>query len=183
MVTFKLEEEDYLAAVKLNRRPNRRDRKTSAVRYYLRVAFWLIFILLAVLVLKREPLGLTSDIGFTAGMFVGVGVTLLCLALVGVCARYFAEPRRHRRLYQQYKAMQRTQQLSWSDEGLVLASEQGSTRIDWPELINGWREMELLYLTDQLYIIIPRRCFPDGDTYASLRSALQAHVSGEAKPA
>src|SRR5262245_50972221 len=127
MMTFKLEEEDYLAAVKLNRRPNRRDRKTSAVRYYLRVAFWLILILLAVAMFKRDPLSPTSDSGFTTGMFVGVGVTLLCLALVGVYARYFGEPRRHKRLYLQYKAMQRTQRLSWSDEGLVLASEQGST--------------------------------------------------------
>ena len=83
------------------------------------------------------------------------------------------------------KAMQRGQQLSWSDEGLVLASEQGSTRIDWPDLIK-WKEGDgviLLYLTDQLYIVIPRRCFPNEETYASFRSALQAHVSGEAKPA
>ena len=83
------------------------------------------------------------------------------------------------------KAMQRTQRLSLSDEGLVLASEQGSTRIDWPELIK-WKEgngLILLYLSDALYLIIPQRCFPDAETYASLRSALQAHVSGDAKPA
>ena len=101
MVTFKLEEEDYLAAVRLNRRPNRRDRKTSVVRYYLRVAFWLILLLLAVLIFSRDPLTTTSDSGFAAGMFVGVVVTPLCLAFVGVYARYFAEPRRHKRRYQQ----------------------------------------------------------------------------------
>ena len=178
MVTFKVEEEDYLAAAELNRRPNRAARKTSAVRYYLRVTFWLILILLAVVIFKRDPLVPTSDTGFTTGIFVGVGVTLLCLALVGVYARYFGEPRRHKRLYQQYKAMQRTQQLSWSDEGLVLAGEQGSTRIDWPELLK-WKEgngLILLYLSDALYLIIPQRCFPDAKTHASFRSAVQAHV-------
>jgi uncharacterized membrane protein (DUF485 family) len=178
MVTFKLEEEDYLAAAKLNRRPAGGAQKRSPTRYYLRVTFWLVVILLAVLIFRRDPLATTSDSGLAAGMFIGVGVTLLCLALVGVYARYFGEPRRHKRLYQQYKAMQRTQQLSWSDEGLVLASEQGSTRIDWPELIK-WMEgngLILLYLSDALYLIIPQRCFPDAETHSSFRSAVQAHV-------
>ena len=180
-LTIKVEEADCLAAVKLDRtRPKRWARKLPGLRYWLRAGFWLVFLLFLVVLFGHDPSSPENKGGsFTGGVFAGVVAVLLCLVLLGFYVQYVGQPRVAKRLYRRSKSLQEPTRVEWSDEGLVFENTRSWEKLNWPDVLK-WKEREGLFLlyraADRRYFIVPQRCFPDVETLASFRSALQAYI-------
>jgi hypothetical protein len=107
-----------------------------------------------------------------------IGAGLIGGAVGGGIAREFNRrfvlPRRSRRLFAQQKNLQRPLRFSWDEQGLAWVNESGSGRTAWSDYIK-WRENErvfLLYLSDVMFQMLPKRAFADGERLRAFVDAL-----------
>jgi hypothetical protein len=83
-------------------------------------------------------------------------------------------PLKWRRIYRQYKGLQRPQKYLITDEAMKVEAENGSGTIRWSELVK-WKEgngVFLLYPSDVLFYIVPLRFFASAEQIESFRQLL-----------
>lgn len=72
-------------------------------------------------------------------------------------------PRRARKQFAQQKNLQRPIEFSWDEQALHWASANGNGQMPWSDYVKR-RQNErivLLYLSDALFQMIPKRCFDE----------------------
>ena len=72
--------------------------------------------------------------------------------------------------------MQKAYRFSWSEQGFVIESDDGEARINWSG-VKKWKESDqlfLIYVSDVIFYILPKRTFSDESAIASLREKLGA---------
>jgi len=100
---------------------------------------------------------------------------LLVTIIVGVS--YILLPRRAGKLYRQTASAGRECTLTWSDEGIVQTTTNGTVRNDWSDFYR-WRDGQsaiLLYHNDNLFAFLPHTAFTDAEL-ADLRTIVAANV-------
>ena len=169
MLIVKLQEAEYVAANALHLKSSRRRA----------IVFWLAMLGLALAALwlwffGRRIISGSNLAGLLGGCIGGVlgGV----LATLGV--RFLYVPWKARRVFRQQRSLQLPFELSWSEEGFVSRNEQGSYKTLWSDLVR-WKENEqlfLLYISDAMFHILPKRAFPDAEAVSSFRELLRARI-------
>jgi hypothetical protein len=106
--------------------------------------------------------GLTGQAIYAACLAAAfIVLVLFCLGLT-----YALMPRRAGRLFRQQTAMHKPMSVAWSDEGMVHRSANGEGRYAWSDL-HRWstaRSAILIYQTDQMFHVVPRRVLTAGQT-------------------
>ena len=66
-----------------------------------------------------------------------------------------------RKAFDQQKTLQAPYRISWSDQGILIESEYGDARMQWGDFrkLRQDQNLILLYESDRLYRLIPKRCF------------------------
>ena len=83
-------------------------------------------------------------------------VMACCVALI-----FFLGKRLARKALDQQKTLQMRYRISWTDRGILIESEYGATRMPWGDFrkLRQDQNLILLYESDRLYRLIPKRCF------------------------
>jgi hypothetical protein len=105
----------------------------------------------------------------TAG-FGGMGGALL--------ANRILLPRKARRIFAQTPALQRPYQVTWDDHALTSTNQQGAGTYPWAEFHKA-RELAgifLIFFSDVMFIMVPKRDFPDDATMQTFRECIQTRV-------
>lgn len=95
-------------------------------------------------------------------------------AIAYEAARRLVLPRRSRKLFAQQKNLRRPVEFSWDAHGLAYISANGSGNTPWTDYVK-WRENErmlLLYHSDALFQMLPKRAFSNDDQLHSLLAEL-----------
>ncbi len=91
--------------------------------------------------------------------------------------RYLLLPRRIRRIYQQQVDLQAPFSVQITPEALLFESEVGKSRRPWSDFVK-WKENDdllLLYYSDVLFTVLPKRIFTDEAQITQVRTALHKH--------
>ena len=143
MITGIVSEQEYVAAHSLHRRP-------VAVA----VNGFMVALLAIGLVLAAIGVGMLSYVL----IFGGIG------GLLGEAAQArLYLPAKVRKLYAQFKGVDAPTTYTWDDSTLEVKSERGAGRRNWTDLhkVGESGELILLYTTDHLFEIVPKRWFAD----------------------
>lgn len=144
--SLQLEEEDFLKAGRLHGR-----------RWLLRFALPYFAVLFALMVWFSRNFG-EHRVWFLAGFSV-------FLVLVLGFKWFVQMPRRTRKNFRQQAEVQKEMTCSLEEEHFSMEHANGSLRKPWSEF-RKWRHSEdliLLYPTDLVYFVIPRRCLTDDE--------------------
>jgi hypothetical protein len=160
-VTVQLEVADYVAAKKLDARPGRR--RALSIRF----AFWYVVIGCALVL----AWAFTLDARLLAGII--IGVVIVCILAFAVLPAVFRAM--YRRSFHR-NSMRKPYRFSWSEQVFVIESDDGEARINWSG-VKKWKESDqlfLIYVSDFIFYILPKRAFSDEAAIASLREKLGA---------
>jgi len=163
MIHVQLEESDYVSAVNLHNRLVGRRAKRFVV------GFVLIVVVAAVAWMIKWYTVLAGAVG---GLVGGLGVFVLI--------RFLYAPWRARRIFRQQKSLQRPFDVSWSESGFTARDASGGHTTPWSDYIR-WCEnpaVFLLYHSDALFQLVPKRACPDERTVSEFRSWLQRKIVG-----
>jgi len=136
-------------------------------RPWLRVVGWLLLVLCAAMLVPALLDGLTSETPGTAYTFVGALLYLGLWFFVYI-------PWQARRMFTQQKALREPLRLEASGEGLWASTSIAHGAYPWSHL-HKWKEgksLFLLYFSDSLFCIVPKRCFAHPGDVVSFRSLL-----------
>jgi hypothetical protein len=111
------------------------------------------------------------------------GALLICTAWFGavggaLLATRIMVPRKARRIFAQTPALQRPYQVTWDDRALTSTNQQGAGMYPWAEFHKS-REIAglfLIFLSDVMFIMVPKRDFPDDVTMRNFRECIQTRV-------
>lgn len=121
---------------------------------------------------------------FALYKFLVTGQGLAAVLGVGASLAYFGVyffillPRRVDRLYGQQKLLHNEFTFDVSDENLVSRSILGESKFDW-SMFHKWKSGEdivLLYQSDVLFHVFPRRSFPSFADFESFQEILKKHL-------
>lgn len=125
----------------------------------------------------------------------GIGVILLLIgiltqykfiafgSLIGGIVGYFITmkvtiPYRAKKQYLEYKALHHEISMTLLDQGITFSSESGESRLKWNDFVK-WKSSEnicLLYITSNMFHIVPLSAISSDDTSRKLISLLSEHV-------
>jgi len=109
----------------------------------------------------------------------GWGKWVLLAILVYLFAHYLVYVPFHlKREYRQYKALQKELLLSPDASGLTMTTENGKGIVPWSD-VRSWKENKvlfMLYVTDRLYHLVPKRFFASAADIDDFRAMLQRLV-------
>ena len=154
--TFKITEDDYMAAIRLHSRMPRSLR--------------LIWCVLVIIV--------------TAGAVFGPDDTRVMASITLVCnlLAFFGLPLFVRLVsrgqYRNYRAIQAEFSATLHESGLHLKTEFGESRVTWANVLK-WRHNEqylLLYLAPRLFHVVPKSIAAQGFDFVGLLESLKAYV-------
>ncbi len=159
--TFQLTEEDYLRGVRFKAKPEG--------------GFQLTFSLASIMIML-----------FLIGIYLFIRSlmswqTLIPVVLIPVfylIGRYFWVPRYVNRIYQQQKELQKPVEIQITMDALHSANEFGQSTRPWSNFTN-WKENEhlfLLYHSDALQTLIPKRIFSNQEQIEFLRERLRENI-------
>ncbi len=111
------------------------------------------------------------------------GALLTCTAGFGgmggaLLANRIVIPRKARRVFAQTPAFQRPYQVTWDDRALTSTNHQGAGTYPWAEFHKA-RELAglfLIFFSDVMFIMVPKRDFPDDATMRNFRDCIQTRV-------
>lgn len=149
--------DDVVAAQRLHTTPTRR-------------RMFVMFLLGSVSLVAWYASGLRA-LSAVAGGFIGVGV-------VQALTLWLYLPYRARRTYRQQKNLQRSHQFSWDDQAIFFHSEDYEGKIRWSDLLKAREDhsMLLLYQSDALFHLFPKRSFSSPEQFNEFRSHVAALV-------
>jgi hypothetical protein len=87
-------------------------------------------------------------------------------------------PWKARRVFRQQKSMQAPATVAWDDNGIHARNDSGEYRHGWSDFIR-WREGKTLFvlnLSDVMFLMVPKRAFPDEQTMKGFRVSLRDNV-------
>jgi hypothetical protein len=93
-------------------------------------------------------------------------------------AKRITLPRKAHRIFAQTPSLQRPYQVTWDDRALTATSQQGAGMYPWAEFHKS-RELAglfLIFLSDVMFIMVPKRDFPDDATMRNFRECIQTYV-------
>lgn len=154
MHTFRVSEDDYVAAMRLHARP----RGEQLVFLAIGMAFCLVALL------SRPP----PWVAIGLGGLVGLVVLLLYFVLA---------PMRWRSHYRRYAAIQEEMGIELTDDGLRLQAPSGESRPTWAQIVK-WRENDrfvLVYVMPLLFHVVPKSLAQSGFDIPGLRRQLVQH--------
>lgn len=96
-----------------------------------------------------------------------------------VVVRFFYMPWKAKRVFRQQKSLQYPFEFAWDGESFITRNEKGNSNTPWSDYTK-WREnqqMFLLYHSDVMFQMVPKRAFPDDTSVDEFRRALQQTVS------
>jgi MFS family permease len=155
---LKITFDDYKAAQRLAMRPRQAYRITG----YLLFALFFIGLTVTLFIAKSD----------WRILFV-IGVVLY---LIGFFFLYL--PYRWRRLFSQHKLLHEPHQCQFTEDALVSTSDLGNVKIPWG-MFSKWKEGRktfILYQSDNLFHIIPKRIFHGTKEEGFLRNTLLGSV-------
>jgi hypothetical protein len=161
MVIAKLEERDYLSAQALHRRWSKR--KT-------------IIVLLSVV--GAGVLGVVLWCQGAQSIAGGVIGGLVGGTIGGSVVRYGYIPWKAKRVFRQQKSLQREFSLSWNADGAHVKDANGDYSSAWSDFVR-WKENDrlfLLYLSDVMFYMIPKRAFSSQSQLGEFRAHLARGV-------
>jgi hypothetical protein len=98
------------------------------------------------------------------------------IAAIYLLLYYFALlPWKARRIFRQQKGLHHSVQIELRDDGLFSLSPRGSATVPWADLLK-WKENKhllLLYHSDVLFHMLPKRCFPTAEALSSAQALLR----------
>ena len=170
LLPIQLDEADYLTAQALH---SKLSRNWIAI-------FWLAMLALAavtvwVLTYGRESLSSGEMAGLVGGTLGG----LIGGVVGGLVVRYFYVPWKHKRIFRQQTSLHLPFRFSWSNEEIVSENERGSIKTKWSEIVK-WKENDqlfLLYISDVMFLIFPKRAFPDQHELSRFQDALNGRAA------
>jgi len=161
MIKFggQLTSDDYLAANKLHMR-------TRGWKRMLWIVFW---VLLGVGALLSADIAIQDPNA-------GLPPLLLILLIAGVqlFVRLLYLPRHVRRVYSQQRNLQLPFESVCTDSGIESSNANSTNRLPWNHLIR-WKEgpaLFVVYQSDLIFNIVPKRCFAEPDLVDAFRSLL-----------
>lgn len=162
MVRIELRESDVVAAMWLHARP-------SGVPLYVMSAGLLLFLAAeAYVVWTYVQSGYAPELSpWNTAPYLG-GLVALAAAWA-LYLRWTA-----RRSFRQSKLVRDAAELSWDDSRLTTRSESGHSAIAWSDYVK-WKENDqlyLVYISDHLYHVVPKRAFGTPELEASFRANL-----------
>jgi hypothetical protein len=93
--------------------------------------------------------------------------------------RYVLLPWRSRRIYRQQKNLHQEFEYSWDESALTVTGKSGYNTTPWHDFLK-WREsanMFLVYRSDIMFNMLPKRFFSDASLIDDFRSALETGIS------
>lgn len=153
--------EDYLAGVRLNMRP----RKAWAIAG---IALLAVMAAGAAILLWKVVVG------------EGDWLDLIFPAAVAWLALWYWAfiPRQVRKLYSQQRSLQEPFDAAFDTAGMRVNNERGDAMLPWTD-VHKWRESKrlfLIYQSDALFHLLPKRCFESEAEQKGLRELLLAQV-------
>lgn len=165
-ITGKIEAADYIAAQWLNMRP----------RKLMRIIIYCLLLLTGVVYSAMiKDMVVNDDIRMLPFWL----ITLV----IGYLFVYFGWflPWKTKKMYMQHKELQKPFELELSAETFHVRSEEGEAHTPWTEF-HKWKEgkkLFLIYRSDNLFHIIPKRSFPTAEEETALRVILQEKIGQE----
>jgi YcxB-like protein len=162
MPQFNLDQQDFISAQMLHTKVTRRQ-----------VLIWgacLVVSATLMLFLQRIPWLLVP----CAGIFGG----LIGALFTKTVYRWLFLPRRSAKLFQQQKSLRHEITYTWDAQNLRVENERGQGTIPWADYLK-WRENErlfLLYQSDVLFNVLPKRIFAHGSDLDAFRTILLANI-------
>ena len=157
MTTFKISEEDYLAAQRLFMRPSTATRAWRSAT--------------AVAVARIGAFG-PAEISFTAWCALAGGVAGF------VVVRYVMVPWRLRSSYRQYAGIRGETDIALEPEGIRYRTADANVLLRWEKILK-WREDDgyvLVYHSPRLFNIVPKSLAQSGFDLGALTAALNQQV-------
>lgn len=116
--------------------------------------------------------------GYEQQAFTGVFVLLFAIA-GGVIGGRLSAARTARRVSKQQKTLHRPYELTWDDEKVTTTSDAGNMTLKWSELhkIHEDDRQFLLFMSDVMFVMVPKRAFPDDQSRAAFRTTINQNVS------
>lgn len=173
MITYALEEKDFLSACKLTMR-------WTTKRWIVLGSISAVCLGLGIFLLKDPYLfGDYYLVGVFAGGWLTGGVVGGWVAMI--IARFLLIPYRFKRKFRKNSSIRRTATLSWDDKGLTFESENGHMLIPWADFVK-WRENDdviFVYRSRLIGMTIPKRVFDKPEKLEELQGLLTKKVRRE----
>lgn len=84
-----------------------------------------------------------------------------------------------KRVFRQQQGLQRPHEVSWNDVGVTITGQDGQSTTRWADFYK-FLELEdqfILFLSDAVFVMIPKRAFPESGLIRDFRDPLQAESS------
>ena len=154
----------------------------EASKLYLRNSRSMLVLLLLVAVATGTYLVITTpSLSVESALMVGTIIGIVgVVAFLWYGAVYFVlMPLRARLSYRRHKAIQRAYSLSWNELGVTTTNANATGLTPWADY-RKWlegRKLFLLYVSDRLFHLVPKRAFVNEDAIASFREQLRARIA------
>jgi hypothetical protein len=113
------------------------------------------------------------SVGATIGALIGMfgWLTVLFFAII---------PYRSRRIYRQQKSLHQEHQFEWDDQFVYFHSNDIAGKVRWADFtkVKENRNMLLLYYSDTLFNMIPKRCFSNRENFEDFKAHLSSIKKG-----
>ena len=164
--TIQLTPEDYIQAVRLHMRPR------PAIK---RIGYFLLALVVFVLV-TLPYFVITRREGRQEGSFLLVALVVI-LAYLALIFMFF-HPRRIKKIFRQQKSLQSLHSYTAMDEEVFIKSPTSEEKLPWDHFTK-WKEgknLFVLYLSDVMFHIIPKRSFAAPEEIIQFRQLLQTKL-------
>ena len=156
-----LEERDYVSATQAAARPS-----TRTV---------ILFAVASALAIVGAVVGWRA--GYEREAFIGGFVW--CFGLIGAWIGHMVSiAPKAKRVFRQQQGLRRAHEISWNEVGLTVSGEDGQSTTRWADFHKA-REFDdqfLLFLSDAMFLMIPKRAFPDSSLMQSFRESLASRI-------
>jgi hypothetical protein len=156
-----LEERDYVSATQAAARPSTRSVILLAVASALQIV--------------------GAVVGWRAGYEreAFIGGFVWCFGLIGAWIGHMVSVTpKAKRVFRQQKGLRRAYEVSWNEVGLTVSGEDGQSttrRADFHR-VREFDDQFLLFLSDAMFLMIPKRTFPDSSLMQSFRELLASRI-------
>jgi len=161
-LTIQLTPEDYVQSCFVHMRP----------RPVIKWAGYFVLSLAVIAVVISLYFALVDREGFFIPIFLVVMLAYLAFLF------FFIMPKRVRKIFWQQKTMQSPYSFTVTDEAVITKSDVGDMKLTWGYFVK-WKEgknLFMMYQSDVLYHMVPKRCFASPEEMTQFRQLLQAKL-------
>jgi YcxB-like protein len=166
-LNIQLTPEDYVKATFIHMRPR---------PFFKYLGYFMLLLIVIVL-----PISIYEAAAHQKDIIVPAGIILSLAFLAwnfGITV-----PKRVRKIFKQQKALHTPYSFAITTESILIKSERGETNLTWDYFLK-WKESKdlfLLYSSDVMFHMIPKRCFTSPDEAVQFRSLLLEKIGSTRK--